>query len=153
MMKIIAKEDIQSAIGYQGEPSPWFEIDQSRIDGFADATLDHQFIHVNPEQAKTTSFGGTIAHGLLSLSLLPHFAKNFAIKIEGAEMALNYGFDRVRFISPVGVSSEVRALSRIVDVYEKNPGQIVIKFDITIEIKGEEKPALVVEWLTMQVLS
>lgn len=152
-MKIIAKEDIQSAIGYQGEPSPWFEIDQSRIDGFADATLDHQFIHVNPEQAKTTSFGGTIAHGLLSLSLLPHFAKNFAIKIEGAEMALNYGFDRVRFISPVGVSSEVRALSRIVDVYEKNPGQIVIKFDITIEIKGEEKPALVVEWLTMQVLS
>ena len=152
-MKIVAKEDIQSAIGYQGEPSPWFEIDQSRIDGFADATLDHQFIHVNPEQAKTTSFGGTIAHGLLSLSLLPHFAKNFAIKIEGAEMALNYGFDRVRFISPVGVNSEVRALSRIVDVYEKNPGQIVIKFDITIEIKGEEKPALVVEWLTMQVLS
>ena len=153
MMKTIAKEDIQSAIGYQGEPSSWFEIDQSQIDGFADATLDHQFIHVNPEQAKKTPFGGTIAHGLLSLSLLPHFAEHFAIKIEGAEIVLNYGFDKVRFISPVRVGSEVRALSRIVDVYEKNPGQVIIKFDVTIEIKGEEKPALVAEWLIMQVLS
>ena len=153
MMKTIVKEDIQSAIGYQGEPSPWFEIDQSRIDGFADATLDRQFIHVNPEQAKKTPFGSTIAHGLLSLSLLPYFAEHFAIKIEGAEIALNYGFDRVRFVSPVKVGSKVRALSRIVEVYEKNPGQIIIKFDITIEIKGEEKPELVVEWLTMQVLN
>ncbi|MGE4594648.1 MAG: MaoC family dehydratase [Gammaproteobacteria bacterium] len=153
MMKTIATDDIQSAIGYQGEPSPWFKIDQSRINSFADATLDHQFIHVNPEKAKETPFGGTIAHGLLSLSLLPYFAEHFAIKIEGAEIALNYGFDRVRFISPVKVGSEVRALSRIVDVYEKSPGQVIIKFDVTIEIKGEEKPALVVEWLTMQVLS
>jgi len=153
MMGMIAKEDIQSLIGYQGEPSPWFEIDQSRIDGFADATLDHQFIHVNPEQAKNTLFGGTIAHGLLSLSLLPHFAKHFAVKIDGAEIALNYGFDKVRFISPVKVGSEVRALSRVVEVYEKKPGKIIIKFDITIEIKDEEKPALVVQWLTLQVLS
>jgi acyl dehydratase len=153
MMKTIAKEDIQSFISYQGEPSPWFKIEQERIDAFADTTLDNQFIHVDVDKAKATPFGSTIAHGFLNLSLMSYFAKHFAVKIEETRMLLNYGLDRVRFISPVKVNSEVRAIGEIVEISEKTPQQLVVKYNVTIEIKDEEKPALVAEWLIMYAFS
>jgi len=150
-MKDISRDDLNGLNGYQSEPTPWFEIDQNRIDSFADVTLDHQFIHVNPEQAKKTPFGSTIAHGLLIVSLLPHLVGESLVGVKGADVMLNYGYDKVRFISPVKVGSEVRALCKVVEVYEKNPGQFVLKLDVTIEVKGEEKPALIIEWLIMQI--
>ena len=150
-MKDISRDDLNGLNGYQSEPTPWFEIDQNRIDSFADVTLDHQFIHVNPEQAKKTPFGSTIAHGLLIVSLLPHLVGESLVEVKGADVMLNYGYDKVRFISPVKVGSEVRALCKVVEVYEKNPGQFVLKLDVTIEVKGEEKPALIIEWLIMQI--
>jgi acyl dehydratase len=153
MMKTIAKEDIQSFIGYQGEPSPWFKIEQERIDAFAATTLDNQFIHVDVDKAKATPFGSTIAHGFLNLSLMSYFAKHFAVKIEETRMLLNYGLDRVRFILPVKVNSEVRAIGEIVEISEKTPQQLVVKYNVTIEIKDEEKPALVAEWLIMYAFS
>ncbi|MCS5592914.1 MAG: MaoC family dehydratase [Gammaproteobacteria bacterium] len=150
-MKTLTKENISTILGYQATHSLWFKIDQGRIDAFAGATLDRQFIHVDPSKAKHTPFGGTVAHGLLIISLLPYLVGESLTNTKGADMVLNYGYDKVRFISPVKVGSEVRALCKVVEVYEKNPGQFVLKLDVTIEVKGEEKPALVIEWLVMQV--
>jgi acyl dehydratase len=151
MMKIVNKDNISTILGFRAAPSLWFKIDQGRIDAFADATLDHQFIHVDPERAKHSSFGGTVAHGLLIVSLLPRLIGESLVEAKSADVMLNYGYDKVRFISPVKVGSEVRALCKVVEVYEKNPGQFVLKLDVTIEVKGEEKPALIIEWLIMQI--
>ncbi len=148
----ISTDQIDDFIGRELPPSPWFKIDQSRIDTFADVTEDRQFIHVDPEAAAQTPFGKTIAHGFLTLSLLSHLAESFALILEGAQMGINYGFDKVRFINPVTVGSEVRALATVVSIEEKNPGQWLTKYAVTVEIKGEEKPALLAEWLGMQVL-
>ena len=150
-MKVITKKELVGVVGYTCKPSPWFEIDQLKIDAFADVTLDHQFIHVDPEKAKNSPFGGTVAHGLLVLSLLPYLVGESLAEVKVADVMLNYGYDKVRFISPVKVGSEVRALCKVVEVYEKNPGQFVLKLDVTIEVKGEEKPALIVEWLIMPI--
>ena len=114
----------ESAPGLMGSElgvSDWFLIDQSRINAFADATLDHQFIHVDPEQAKLTPFGGTIAHGFLTLSLLPYLVTGLGIGMEGAVMGLNYGFDKIRFLAPVKVGSRVRARARLAGFQEKAP--------------------------------
>lgn len=150
-MKTLTQDNINTILGYRITPSLWLEIDQVRIDAFADATLDHQFIHVDPEKAKNSPFGGTVVHGLLIVSLLPHLIGESLVEVKGADVMLNYGYDKVRFISPVKVGSEVRALCKVVEVYEKNPGQFVLKLDVTIEVKGEEKPALIIEWLIMQI--
>ena len=133
-MKVITKKELVGVVGYTCKPSPWFEIDQLKIDAFADVTLDHQFIHVDPEKAKNSPFGGTVAHGLLLLSLLRYLVGESLAEVKVADVMLNYGYDKVRFISPVKVGSEVRALCKVVEVYEKNPGQFVLKLDVTIAV-------------------
>ena len=153
MMKVINPSEIDSVIGTEIGVSDWVLIDQDRINKFADATMDHQFIHVDPEQA-TPVFGSTIAHGFLSLSLVAGipFDQEIGLVLEGTKMGLNYGLDKVRFLSPVPVDSEVRIRMKCIDIYEKNPGQYLAKTEVTMEIKGVEKPAFVAETLSMFVL-
>ena len=124
MMKVINPSEIESVIGTEVGVSDWVLIDQDRINKFADATMDHQFIHVDPEQA-TPVFGSTIAHGFLSLSLVAGipFDQEIGLVLEGTKMGLNYGLDKVRFLSPVPVDSEVGIRMKCVDISEKNPGQ------------------------------
>ena len=153
MMKVINPSEIDSVIGTEVGVSDWVLIDQDRINKFADATMDHQFIHVDPEQA-TPIFGSTIAHGFLSLSLVAGipFDQEIGLVLEGTKMGLNYGLDKVRFLSPVPVDSEVRIRMKCIDISEKNPGQYLAKTEVTMEIKGIEKPAFVAETLSMFVL-
>ena len=153
MMKVINPSEIDSVIGTEVGVSDWILIDQDRINKFADATMDHQFIHVDPEQA-TPVFGSTIAHGFLSLSLVAGipFDQEIGLVLEGTKMGLNYGLDKVRFLSPVPVDSEVRIRMKCIDISEKNPGQYLTKTEVTMEIKGIEKPAFVAETLSMFVL-
>lgn len=153
MMKVINPSEIDSVIGTEVGVSDWVLIDQDRINKFADATMDHQFIHVDPEQA-TPIFGSTIAHGFLSLSLVAGipFDQEIGLVLEGTKMGLNYGLDKVRFLSPVPVDSEVRIRMKCIDISEKNPGQYLAKTEVTMEIKGVEKPAFVAETLSMFVL-
>ena len=153
MMKVINPSEIDSVIGTEIGVSDWVLIDQDRINKFADATMDHQFIHVDTEQA-TPVFGSTIAHGFLSLSLVAGipFDQEIGLVLEGTKMGLNYGLDKVRFLSPVPVDSEVRIRMKCIDISEKNPGQYLAKTEVTMEIKGIEKPAFVAETLSMFVL-
>ena len=153
MMKVINPSEIDSVIGTEVGVSDWVLIDQDRINKFADATMDHQFIHVDPEQA-TPVFGSTIAHGFLSLSLVAGipFDQEIGLVLEGTKMGLNYGLDKVRFLSPVPADSEVRIRMKCIDISEKNPGQYLAKTEVTMEIKGVEKPAFVAETLSMFVL-
>ena len=153
MMKVINPSEIDSVIGTEVGVSDWVLIDQDRINKFADATMDHQFIHVDPEQA-TPVFGSTIAHGFLSLSLVAGipFDQEIGLVLEGTKMGLNYGLDKVRFLSPVPVDSEVRIRMKCIDISEKNPGQYLAKTEVTMEIKGVEKPAFVADTLSMCVL-
>ncbi len=153
MMKVINPSEIDSVKGTEVGVSDWVLIDQDRINKFADATMDHQFIHVDPEQA-TPVFGSTIAHGFLSLSLVAGipFDQEIGLVLEGTKMGLNYGLDKVRFLSPVPVDSEVRIRMKCIDISEKNPGQYLAKTEVTMEIKGIEKPAFVAETLSMFVL-
>ena len=153
MLKIIKPTEIESVIGKDIGTSDWVTIDQERINKFADATMDNQFIHVDPEQAEPI-FGSTIAHGFLSLSLVAGipFQQEIGLVLEGTKMGLNYGLDKVRFLSPVPVNSEVRIRMKCIDVTEKNPGQYLAKTQVTMEIKGVEKPAFVAETLSMFIL-
>ncbi|MEM7583211.1 MAG: MaoC family dehydratase [Acidobacteriota bacterium] len=152
MPSFVPKEELLEMAGHQAPPSPWLTIDQSQINQFADATRDHQFIHVDPEKAAQTPLGATIAHGFLTLSLLPHLADEHAIMPEGMLMAFNYGLNKVRFIQPVRVDSAVRLHSKIVAVTEKDPGRILVTTEATVEIRDEEKPALIAEMLSMFVV-
>ncbi len=149
-MKSVAPSDLSGLIGSEIGVSDWITVDQDRINQFADVTEDHQFIHVNPEAAKMTPFGGTIAHGFLSLSLLSKFAEQGSLSLEGVAMGVNYGMDKMRFINPVPVGSKVRGRFVLKDAQEKNPGQYLITSTVTVEIDGIDKPALVADWLTMQ---
>jgi len=153
MIKIVKSSEIDSVLGTEIGVSDWVTIDQDRIDKFADATMDHQFIHVDSEQA-TPIFGSTIAHGFLSLSLVAGipFEQEIGMVLEGTKMGLNYGLDKVRFLSPVPVNSEVRIRMKCIDITEKNPGQFLAKTEVTMEIKGIEKPAFVAETLSMFII-
>lgn len=153
MLKIIKPSEIESAIGTEIGTSEWVTINQDMIDKFAEATMDNQFIHVDPEQA-TPIFGSTIAHGFLSLSLVAGipFKQEMGLVIEGTKMGLNYGLDKVRFLSPVPVNSEVRIIMKCLDITEKNTNQYLMKTEVTMEIKGVEKPAYVAVTLSMFVL-
>ncbi|MEH6548899.1 MAG: MaoC family dehydratase [Pseudomonadales bacterium] len=148
-MKTINKEDIAQYNDFDLEPSDWHTVTQDQINLFADSTLDHQYIHIDPENAAKTPFGGTIAHGFLTLSMLSHFSASYGIAINGTYMAINYGFDSVRFISPVKVNSRIRSHAKNLEVVEKKPGQFMTKTEVTIEIEGQEKPALKAIWLGM----
>ena len=151
-MKIVEPSDLSGLIGTIIGKSAWVEVDQERINVFADVTEDHQFIHIDPERAKDTPFGGTIAHGLLTLSLLPKLAENATVTIKGAEMGVNYGFDSVRFLNPVAVGKKVRGIFTLTEAVEKRPGQFLLTYGVSVEIEGVEKPALVAQWLGMQFI-
>jgi acyl dehydratase len=141
--------EIPSLLGTEIGVTDWFEIDQDRVNLFADATLDDQFIHVDPEGAAATPFGGTIAHGFLTLALLPHLLAGVSPEIEGTLYAMNYGTDKVRFIQPVRVGSRIRARNVLSAADEKRPGQWLLKQTVTMEIEGADKPAMVAELLSM----
>ena len=127
--------------------SSWLTLDQQRIDEFADATEDRQFIHTDPEAAAQTPFGGTVAHGFLSLSMLSRMAAEGMLVPDNVRMAVNYGLDRVRFIKPVRSGKRIRGRFRLDSVEEKAPGQLLLRHTVTVEIEGEKKPALTAEWL------
>lgn len=122
-------------------------MDQERINEFADATEDRQFIHIDPEAAARTPFGGTIGHGFLTLSMLSRMAAEAMLVPDSIKMAVNYGLDRVRFIAPVRSGKRIRGRFRLDSVDEKAPGQLLLRHTVTVEIEGEEKPALTAEWL------
>ena len=151
-MEAIKADEFAKLAGRELEPSPWLEITQERVNQFADATNDQQFIHVDLEKAKQTPFGGTIAHGFLSLSLLSYLNAQNGIVPEGLVMGINYGSDKVRFLAPVSVGKRIRSRQKILEVTEKKPGQWLIKTDVSVEIEGEETPALIAEILSMYVV-
>ena len=129
--------------------SDWVEVSQEMIDKFADATGDHQFIHVNPQMAAMTPFGGTIAHGFLTLSLMPMLsAKTEQPQIEGVKMGVNYGGNKVRFLQPVRSGKRVRGRFKLLELTEKRPGQWQQTNEFTVEIEGEDKPAMIAEWIS-----
>ena len=150
MPTIISPTDYARAIGTETQPTDWFRVEQNRINAFADCTLDHQFIHVDPEAAAKSPFGSTIAHGFLTLSMLSYFAEQLEVVMDGVKMGVNYGLDKVRFINPVKVDQRVRARAIVLDVVEKKPGQFQLKLEVTVDIEGQDKPALIAEWLVMQ---
>lgn len=142
-----ALTQLQSAIGEE-RVSDWITIDQPMIDAFADITGDHQFIHVDPARAAMTPFGGTIAHGFLTLSLLPRLmAQIEPDPLPGVRMTVNYGTNHLRFVSPVRAGKRVRGRSAISSAVLKHPGQIELVRDFAMEIEGEEKPAFVTQWI------
>jgi acyl dehydratase len=146
-MPIASLDDIRSRVGEEVGVSSWLTVDQARIDAFADATEDHQFIHVDPAAAAAAGLSGTIAHGFLSLSLLSRMAADATLLPEGLKMALNYGFDRIRFLAPVRSGKRVRGRFVLDSVEEKAPGQWLMRHNVTVEIEGEDKPALTAIWL------
>lgn len=151
-MPIIKAEELDSWKGKEVGVSDWVEVGQDRINSFADSTEDHQFIHIDEEKAKATPFGGTIAHGLLTLSLLPKLSYGTTLGLEGTVMGINYGFDKVRFLNPVRAGSKVRGRHVLVDAVEKQPGRWLMTYDVTVEIDGIETPALIARSLAMIVV-
>ncbi len=148
-MPLVPVAELKDYIGKELGSSDWLTIDQERINQFTEGTGDHQFIHVDPEKAKLTPFGSTIAHGFLSLSLVPMLMEKIMIMPQGLKMAVNYGLDSVRFIQPVKVNSKVRLVVTLVDANEKNPGQWLLKAKAVLEIEGSPKPAYIAESLTL----
>jgi acyl dehydratase len=151
-----AFELFQADVGNDEGTGEWFEVTQDQINQFADVTHDHQFIHVDPERAKATPFGTTIAHGFLTLSMLTHLSNGASsappnpAKYEGMLMGINYGFNKVRFINPVKVGSRIRARA-VTTKAELKGNAIDTTRNFTVEIDGEDKPALVAEWVTRVV--
>ncbi|WP_050386796.1 MaoC family dehydratase [Bradyrhizobium pachyrhizi] len=142
--------DVKEYVSLKGKEigvSRWFEIDQARIDKFADVTEDWQFIHVDREKAAQSPFGGTVAHGFLTLSMLAAMAYDGLPALTGRVMGVNYGFDKVRFVTPVRSGSRVRAKFKLIDVMQRGPKEIMTKSEVAVEIEGGDKPAVVAEWL------
>jgi acyl dehydratase len=148
-MPYVPVAELKDHIGKELGRSEWLTIDQERINLFAEATGDYQFIHVDPVKAAQTPFGGTIAHGFLSLSLIPKLMEDILVMPEGLKMVVNYGLDSVRFIQPVKVDSKVRLKVELSEVTEKKPGQWLLKAIATLEIEGMDKPAYVAESLSL----
>ena len=147
-----ASEIIASAGSFEATTS-WLTVSQEMIDRFAEATQDFQFIHVDPERAKAeTPFGGTIAHGMLTLSLLSRLAIEVLPRPEETAMGINYGFDKVRFLVPVRSGARIRGIFRLVESSMRKEHELLSKFNVTVEIENVDKPALVAEWYTMAVL-
>ncbi|MFT4571603.1 MAG: acyl dehydratase [Hyphomicrobiaceae bacterium] len=152
-IKIVPKDQLADYIGKEFGPTDWVEMTQEKVNAFAEVTNDHQFIHVDVEAAKQTPFGGTIAHGFFTLSLLAYFQGQANIVPEGIAMAVNYGLNKVRFLQPVPTGKRVRGRIKPVSFLEKAPGQILATNQVTVEIEGETKPALIAETLAMFYLS
>jgi acyl dehydratase len=152
MTQTVTREQLTRRIGERLGVSDWFLVDQERVDAFADVTLDHQFVHVDAERARGTPFGGTIAHGFLTLSLLVHLCLPFIPVLADRKLVVNYGFDKVRFAAPVRVGKRIRAVATLAGVEERKLGQVIMRVDVTVEIEGESKPAVVAEWLSLHVV-
>ena len=153
MNQRIKAAELPDYVGREIGVTDWLAVEQERIDQFADATDDHQYIHVDAERAARTPFGGTIAHGFLTLSLLSALAsRGGGIKLENTVMGINYGLDRVRFVNPVRSGQRIRARFTLAGAEEKSPGRFLLRYAVTVEIEGEEKPALVADWLGMTVV-
>ncbi len=153
MSTVIDPSRLPDYLGKEVGVTDWFEIDQQRINRFAEATEDYQYIHVDPERAADTPFGSTIAHGFLTLSLLSMFSnRKGGLKLKDSVMNINYGLDKVRFISPVKAGKRIRGRFTLVQASEKQPGRYLLKHQVTVEIEDEEKPALIAEWLGLTVL-
>jgi acyl dehydratase len=148
----VTLEEFRNSAGRVLAPSDWLEISQERVQQFADATLDHQFIHLDPERAAATPFGGTIAHGYLTLSLLVYLNSQFAMEPEGMQMLINYGSDKVRFLAPVRVGSRIRSQQKVLDVSQRSATNWLVKLEVTVEIEGGSKPAMLAEVLMLYVL-
>ncbi len=146
-MPVATIEEIRGRVGSEIGVSDWILVDQGRIDAFADVTEDHQFIHVDPERAKSTPFRGTVAHGFLTLSLLSRMADGVMLRPASLRMAVNYGFDKVRFMGPVKAGKRVRGRFRMLSAEEKRASQWQITYEVTVEIEEEEKPALIADWI------
>lgn len=145
--------DLPSLIDKEVGVSRWIHVDQARIDAFANTTEDRQYIHVDPERARETPLGGTIAHGFLTLSLASAMNFDAVEPLDGLVMGVNYGFDRLRFIAPVPAGSNIRGRFRLLAAEDKGGGRWLLRYEITVEIEGSDKPALVAEWLGLQVLA
>lgn len=149
----VSLDALRTAVGSETGVSPWRVVSQEMIDQFARATDDHQFIHVDPERAARESpFGGAIAHGFLSLSLLSTLTYETIPPLEGAGMSINYGFDKIRFAAPVKSGARIRARFFLADVNIRPSGWVQVAYDVTIEIENSKKPALTARWLTLTVL-
>ena len=146
-MPAASLDEIRARVGEEIGVSSWLTVDQQRIDAFADATEDRQFIHVDPDAAAKTPFGGTIAHGFLSLSLLSRMGAETFLFPPGVKMALNYGLDRARFLAPVKSGARVRGRFTLDSVEERAPGQLLMRYSVSVEIEGQDKPALTAVWL------
>lgn len=151
MSNIVSANQLGNYVGQEISISEWIHVEQDRIDLFADATGDHQYIHVDAERAAETPFGTTIAHGFLSLSLLA--SMNGGLKLENSVMGINYGLDKVRFLNPVKVGAKIRGRFTLVSAEEKKPLHFLLKHNVVVEIEGEEKPALIADWLGMTVVN
>lgn len=150
-LQVIPREQMLEQKGRKFEPGDWVTLDQGRIDTFADCTEDHQFIHVDQEKAAQTPFEGTIAHGFLTLSMLVRLCRDSGVMPKNVVMGINYGFNKVRFLAPVRAGKRVRAHVEILDVDQKDDNRFLVSQGISVEIEGEETPALVAEWLSMVV--
>jgi acyl dehydratase len=149
--RTLPASEIKNMVGREIGVSRWIEVTQAKIDAFADVSGDHQFIHVDPERAaRETPFGGTIAHGFLTLSLLSAMGQDVLARVENLLMSVNYGFDKLRFLSPVPAGSRVRGRFSLMSADERSPGELTLKYKIDVEIEGREKLALSAEWLTRQ---
>ena len=146
-MPTASLDDIRSRVGQEIGLSSWLTVEQERIHAFAEATEDRQFIHTDPDAAAHTPFGGTIAHGFLTLSLLSRMAAEAMLIPDSVKMAVNYGLDRVRFLAPVKSGARIRGRFTLDSVDEKAPGQWLLRHTVTVEIEGGDKPALTAEWL------
>jgi len=146
-MPVATIDEIRARVGTEVGVSSWLTIDQERIAAFADATEDRQFIHVDPEAAAQTPFGGTVAHGFLSLAMLSRMGAEAMLLPDNMTMAVNYGLDRVRFIAPVPSGKRIRGRFTLDSVDEKAPGQLLVRHSVTVEIEGVDKPALTAQWL------
>jgi acyl dehydratase len=148
-MAIVTSDALKAMTGQVLGVSEWLTIDQAMIDKFADATSDHQFIHVDPERARETQLGGTVAHGFLTLSLMSTLMDQTDLpRIDGVRMGLNYGGNRCRFLTPVRSGKRIRAHFKLIDFDEKRPGQFQQTLEYSVEIEGEDKPALIAEWIS-----
>lgn len=151
-MPVATLDEIRDQIGQEVGVSGWFLVDQARIDAFADATEDRQYIHVDPQAAAQTPFGGTIAHGFLTLSLLSRMGGEVMLLPLGLRMVVNYGLDRIRFLAPVRSGTRIRGRFVLDSIEDKAPGQVLMRHAVAVEIEDELKPALTAQWLTLLIL-
>jgi len=148
----VTLDELRALEGREIGVSDWLAISQQQVDAFADLCGDHQFIHIDPKRAAATPFGGTIAQGFYTLSLLTYFAQGVRPRITGTKHSVNYGFDRLRFAAPVKVGARIRARFRLAKLDERKPGEITQHWEVTVEVEGGDRPALIADWITRAYL-